>query len=122
VALPVSCALLFSSIAAVTGPAGSANYAAANASVDAIAHNLQTQGVSTALLKYLDHLPPARFVPAASALTTGTTVGDVVIFFQVFTFFRQHRLRPNILTPFWLLILGQLCWLEAVALLVCGVY
>ena len=43
-AVPVSSALLFSSIAAVTGPAGSANYAAANAAVDAIAQNMQTQG------------------------------------------------------------------------------
>ena len=43
--MPMKHAALFSSIAAVTGPAGSANYAAANASVDSMAAQLQSEGV-----------------------------------------------------------------------------
>ena len=42
---PMESMVLFSSIAAVTGPAGSANYAAANASVDGIATQLLSQGM-----------------------------------------------------------------------------
>lgn len=42
---PVAQRVLFSSIAALTGPAGSANYAAANAALDAAAADLQHQGV-----------------------------------------------------------------------------
>jgi hypothetical protein len=38
-------AILFSSIAALTGPAGSSNYAAANALLDAAADRLQSYGV-----------------------------------------------------------------------------
>lgn len=41
---PLQQSLLFSSIAAVTGPAGSTNYAAANAALDAAASQLQRQG------------------------------------------------------------------------------
>ena len=43
-AQPVESAILFSSIAAVTGPAGSANYAAANASMNSLAVQSEAQG------------------------------------------------------------------------------
>ena len=45
---PVSHAVMFSSIAALTGPAGSANYAAANAALDSLCHSQQSQGADTA--------------------------------------------------------------------------
>ena len=41
---PLAAAILFSSIASLTGPAGTANYAAANAVLDACAQDLQAQG------------------------------------------------------------------------------
>ena len=47
-AMPVLHALLFSSIAALTGPAGSANYAAANAVCDSLASQAQAQGTLSA--------------------------------------------------------------------------
>lgn len=43
-AAPLQQCLLFSSIAAVTGPAGSSSYAAANAALDVAAEQLQSQG------------------------------------------------------------------------------
>jgi len=70
-ALPVNCALLFSSIAAVTGPAGSANYAAANASVDAIAHNLQSQGACAAPKEMLNL--SALLIAFSDPVTTAQT-------------------------------------------------
>jgi len=47
VGAPVSHAVMFSSIAALTGPAGSANYAAANAAMDNLCHSQQSQGMVT---------------------------------------------------------------------------
>ncbi|KAL4457259.1 hypothetical protein ABPG75_012124 [Micractinium tetrahymenae] len=45
-AVPLQHCLLISSIAAVTGPAGSSSYAAANAALDAAAERLQLQGLA----------------------------------------------------------------------------
>ena len=44
---PMVSSVLFSSIASLTGPAGSANYAAANASVDSLASLQQASGAFT---------------------------------------------------------------------------
>ncbi|BDA51455.1 probable oleandomycin polyketide synthase, modules 5 and 6 [Coccomyxa sp. Obi] len=44
--------VLFSSIAALTGPAGSSNYAAVNATLDAAASRLQTQGVPSSSVQW----------------------------------------------------------------------
>lgn len=49
---PLAHAVLFSSIAAVTGPAGSANYAAANALLDATSSRLSSQGMQSVSIQW----------------------------------------------------------------------
>lgn len=49
---PLCQLVLFSSIAALTGPAGSTNYAAANASLDALAAYLRQQGTAGASVQW----------------------------------------------------------------------
>jgi 3-oxoacyl-(acyl-carrier-protein) synthase len=70
-AAPLQQALLFSSIAAVTGPAGSSNYAAANAALDAAAGQLQLQGEQGVVCKWAvggKGTSPHLLAPPASAL------------------------------------------------------
>lgn len=57
-AAPLQQCLLFSSIAAVTGPAGSSSYAAANAALDVAAERLQLQGGLPQLWPVLHAMPP----------------------------------------------------------------
>ena len=54
VGAPLGRAVMFSSIAALTGPAGSANYAAANAALDSLCHSQRSQGVNPAARSSLD--------------------------------------------------------------------
>lgn len=49
---PLARSLLFSSIAALTGPAGSSNYAAANAALDAAAAALQASGLCATSMQW----------------------------------------------------------------------